>query len=105
MSVDVFVICTGIVTIGGAATYIFKLYQKAHEPVERITAKLQEHEARLAKLEANDEAMLAEIRRTGTLNREMAKYLLTLGEHIETGNNVTELKEQRKKLQHTILDN
>lgn len=89
-------ICTGIITIGGAGAIIASVYRWMKNPDKEKTEKLKKHDELLDR----DNKRLKELEES---NKIIMQSLLAIMSHELDGNHTDQLKEARDDLQKYLI--
>ena len=96
-------ICTAIITVSTVLTVMIKAVQKVKEPEETQNERISSLESEVDKIKQflnNDNKRLIELEKG---NRVTQQALLALLSHAINGNNETELKNAKDKLQNYLI--
>lgn len=96
-------LCTGIITIGGAGAIIASVYRWSKNPDKERDEKLKKH----SELLENDNKRLKELeewrKESDSAQKVIMKSMLALMSHAIDGNHVEELKQARDDLQSYLI--
>lgn len=98
------VICSYIITIGGAAGVIYSAYKHAKKPKDNIEERLSVNEKEIEEIKRkldNDYASIQDIKDDMNL---LMRSVFSLIENKITGNNIDGLKKTRDDLIHALTE-
>lgn len=96
-------ICTAIITLGGAGAIIISIIKWAHKPTDSRDDRLNKHDEELKRhqeLLERDHVRLSELEEG---NKILMRSMLALMSHAIDGNNTEELKRARDDMQEYLI--